>query len=197
MANEKTKQIKKEIDKIADTIDYKFLNEMIQTGNVLENFTISRNTLVNISKWALDGKSELEIRKNLELTKNEWAYLCKMCPSILLIMERSYVFADLVVAGTLLQTAIGGYTIKKKMPMKIKDYNDEGRCIGEHVEVIEYDETQPSNPMLLKYLAENKLSEKFGKSKVDNSKEHKEIIEILSPETLEIIEGMDNNEQQD
>ena len=197
MGKSKRKQIEKEIEKIADTVNIDFTNGIIETSNELENFNLSKKTLLNIAKWALDGKSEFEIRQNLELSKQEWQFLVKVCPTILVIMQHSTAYADMVVAGTLLQTAIDGHTILKKVPMKIKEYNDEGKVIGEHVEIVEYPEVQPSNPMLLKYLAENKLSEKFGNSKVDNSKEHREIVDELTPETMKIIESMaENNGEQ-
>ena len=183
------KELQKELNKITDTIDIDFTNAILQQGNVLENFNISKKTLHNIASWALDGKSEFEIRQNLELTRQEWEYLIKVCPTILQVMQHSKAYAEIVVIGSIYQTAIGGHTIKKKMPIKIKEY-DNGRCVGEHVEIVEYEETQPSNPMLLKWLAENKLGENFGKTKVDNSQEHREIVENLDTETLNIIESM-------
>ena len=48
------------------------------------------------------------------------------------------------------------------------------------------EETQP-NTMLLKFLAENKLSEKFGGKSVDNSKEFREVIDNLTEEQIKII----------
>ena len=104
-------------------------------------------------------------------------------------MKRSYTFADLIVAGTLYQVGVGGYTIKKKMPMKIKEYED-GKVVSEHIEIVEYDEEQPPNPNILKYLAEHKLSEKFGEKQVDNSKEHREIIEVLDDNIIKEIEEL-------
>ena len=76
--------------------------------------------------------------------------------------------------------------------MKIKEYED-GRVVGEHIEYAEYDEVQPSNPYLLKYLAENKLSENFGKVKIDNSKEHREVIDAMTEEELKTIERLDQD----
>ena len=155
----------------------------------MNGFELSKKTITNIGRWALDGKSELDIRNNLELSKKEWDYLCSVCPSIVFVMKRSYTFADLIVAGTLYQVGVGGYTIKKKMPMKIKEYED-GRVVSEHIEIVEYDEEQPPNPNILKYLAEHKLSEKFGEKQVDNSKEHREIIEVLDENTIRELEEL-------
>lgn len=187
------KEIKQELNKITDTVDIKLVNQVLDMSDILEDFSITKKTLNNIAKWALDGKSQFEIAQNLELSKREWDYLCKVCPAILLVMQHSQAYADVVVAGTLYQTAIGGHTIHKKVPIKIKEY-DNGRVIGEHIEYAEYDEVQPSNPYLLKYLAENKLSEQFGKSKIDNSKEHREVVDVMSDEELALIEklGKDN-----
>jgi len=187
------KDLKQELNKITDTVDIDLTNQILDMSGEMGKFQLTKQTLVNISKWALDGKSQLEIAKNLELNKREWAYLCKVCPTILLVMQHSQAYADIVVAGTLYQTAIGGHTIHKKMPIKIKEY-DNGKVVGEHIEYAEWDETLPANPYLLKYLAENKLSEQFGKVKSDNSKEHREIIDIMSDEELKMIEklGKDN-----
>ena len=187
------KDLKQELDKITDTVDINLTNKVLELSGEVESFHLTKKTLNNIAKWALDGKSQFEIAQNLELSKKEWAYLIKVCPAILLVMQHSQAYADIVVAGTLYQTAIGGHTIHKIVPLKIKEY-DNGRVVGEHVEMIEYDEVQPANPYLLKYLAENKLSEQFGKTKIDNSKEHREVVDVMSDEELKIIEklGKDN-----
>ena len=187
--NEQLAQLEKDIKTISDSIDYDFTNQLIDKSSLMKGFELSKKTITNIGRWALDGKSELDIRNNLELSKKEWDYLCSVCPSIVFVMKRSYTFADLIVAGTLYQVGVGGYTIKKKMPMKIKEYED-GKVISEHIEIVEYDEEQPPNPNILKYLAEHKLSEKFGEKQVDNSKEHREIIEVLDENTIRELEEL-------
>ena len=102
-------------------------------------------------------------------------------------MQHSTTYADMVVSGTLLQTAIGGKTYKKTELVKVHDYeivNGKSVIVGEHYEKVDVEyETQP-NPMLLKYLAENKLSEKFGDKKVDSSKEHRDIIDAMTEEEI-------------
>ena len=187
------KDLKQELNKIVDTVNIDLTNQVLDMSGELENFNLTKTTLTNIAKWALDGKSQIEIAKNLELSKKEWAYLCKVCPTILLVMQHSQAYADIVVAGTMYQTAIGGHTIHKKVPIKIKEY-DNGRVVGEHIEYAEYDEVQPANPYLLKYLAEHKLSEQFGNVQIDNSKEHRAVIDVMSDEELKLIEklGQDN-----
>lgn len=180
-------EITNDLKKITDIVDLDSINAVIKQDETLKDLIITKNTLQNISKWALNGESDYEIAKNLEISKKELDYLLKICPSILVVMQHSRAFADVVVAGTLFQTAIGGKTIKKKMPIKIKDYEN-GSCIGEHVEIIEIEETTEPNPLLLKFLAEHKLSEQFGKEKVDNNKIHREIIDAMTPEQLETIE---------
>lgn len=187
------KELKEELNKITDTVDIETTNKVLKMSDKLEKFELTKKTLNNIAKWALDGKSQFEIAQNLELTDKEWKYLIKVCPAILLVMQHSQAYADIVIAGSLYQTAIGGQKIHRKQPIKIKDY-DRGRVVGEHIEYAEYDEELPPNPYLLKYLAEHKLSEQFGKEKVDNSKEHREVIDVMSDEELKIIEklGKDN-----
>lgn len=185
------RDIKKELDKITDTVDIDLTNKVLDMTpeGMFERFDLTKKTLNNIAKWALDGKSQFEIAQNLELSKKEWEYLCKVCPSILLVMQHSQAYADVVVAGTLYQTAIGGHTLHRKVPIKIKEY-DNGRVVGEHIEYAEYDEVQPSNPYLLKYLAEHKLSENFGAVQTDNSKEHREVVDVMSEDELKLIEKL-------
>lgn len=190
------KEITQELKKITDTVDINITNKVLDLSGEMENFRLTKKTLENIAKWALDGKSQFEIRQNLELSDKEWKYLIKVCPAILLVMQHSQAYADIVVAGTLYQTAIGGHTIHRKQPIKIKEYED-GRVVSEHIEYAEWDEVQPSNPYLLKYLAENKLSENFGKTKVDNSKEHREVVDVMSDEELKMIEKLSKQEQKD
>lgn len=187
------KELKQELKKITDTVDIDITNKVLDLSEEVKNFRLTKRTLENIAKWALDGKSQFEIRQNLELSDKEWAYLIKVCPAILLVMQHSQAYADIVVAGTLYQTAIGGHTIHRKQPIKIKEY-DNGRVIGEHIEYAEWDEVQPANPYLLKYLAENKLSENFGKTKIDNSKEHREVVDVMSEEELKLIEKLGNKD---
>lgn len=186
------KELKQELKKITDTVNIELTNKVLDLSEEIKDFHLTEKTLNNIAKWALDGKSQFEIAQNLELSKKEWAYLCNVCPSILLVMQHSQAYADIVIAGSLYQTAIGGHTIHKKVPIKIKDY-DNGRVVGEHIEYAEWDEVQPSNPYLLKYLAENKLSENFGKVKTDNSKEHREVIDAMTEEELKTIERLDQD----
>lgn len=180
----KTKrEIKKELQKITDTIDIDELNKTIEIDGNFHDLIITKKTLKNIAEWALDGKSQFEIAQNLELTSLEWEYLLKVCPSIMIVMQHSTAYADLVVAGTLYQTAIGGQKIKKKVPLKIREY-DNGRVIGEHYEMVEIEEITQPNPNLLKYLAEHKLSEQFGDKKVDSSEEHRKIIDAMTEDEL-------------
>lgn len=188
------KEIKKELQKITDVIDLTSINTILANSDQIDNFSISKKTLMNIAEWALDGKSQFEIAHNLELTPLEWQYLIGVCPAILLVMQHSRAYADIVVAGTLFQTAIGGQKIKKKVPMKVKDYtvDDKGRSIviGEHYEIVEIEETTPANPYLLKWLAEHKLSEQFGKEAKDNSAEHRGIIDAMTEEERRAFEEM-------
>lgn len=179
-------KIKKSLEKLTDTVDLDMVNNSLRDLDIT-TLTVSKKTLMNIATWFLDGKSEFEVRQNLELSIREWQYLCNICPAVVFIMQHATAYADMVVGATLLQTAIGGKITKKKVPMKVKDYNEDGKPIAEHFEMVEIEEVAPPNPYLLKYLAENKLSEKFGDKKKDTSKEHREIIEGMTQEEIEAL----------
>ena len=101
--------------------------------------------------------------------------------------------ADVVVAGSLFQTAIGGKRIKRQVAKTVKDYEYDEKTgksyvVGEHLETIELEEELPPNPILLKFLAENKLSEKFGGKPVDNSSNFAKILDEMTPEQLALVE---------
>ena len=178
------KQALKKLEKITSTIDLKTLN--LQLEGVVDYFQLTNKTLRNIAEWALDGKSETEIRNNLELSPYEWEYLKKQCPSMLLVMQHSYAYADIVVAGTLLQTALGGQEYEEEVPIKKKMY-EYGKCVGEEVEIIKIKKKTQPNPYLLKFLAENKLSENFGDSSKSSGKEHKDLIDAMTEEERKAI----------
>lgn len=182
MATKIRKQAQQIMNKYAENTDYEVINKIIKVSGKLDNFEVSKTMLINISKWALNGESDEEIRQNLDLTMTQWKTLITVCPSLLMIMEHSRSLADVVIAGSLYETAIGGKKIKKQMPVKVKDYNEQGRVIGEHYETYEYEEELEPNAYLLKYLAEHKLSEKFGDKKIDNTREYKDIVESMSVE---------------
>ena len=166
----KKPQVDEDTTKLISKVDIDFVNQMIGRSEEMQDFAISKSALANISSWALNGESDKDIREHLDLTEHQFAILCTVCPTLLLIMERSRAMADLIVAGSLFQTAIGGKRIKKQQAIKVGDYVD-GVKVGEHVEKVWLEEELPPRPELLKFLAENKLSEQFGERKgVDDSK---------------------------
>lgn len=181
----------KTIDNLIKQTDVDYVNKLLKNSNDLKDFEISKSTLSNISSWALDGHSDKEIRDKLDLNKHQWAILVTICPSLIMIMEHSRAMADLVIAGSLFQTAIGGKRIKKQVAVKVKDYDFDGKgkswVIGEHTEVMEIEEELPPNPMLLKFLAEKKLSEQFGDNKSDKNDRIKEMVDSLSEKDKALI----------
>ena len=180
--------VKEMVKEYTDTIDFNFTNEIIEKSERLKDFKLSKSVLQNIGEWALNGNSDQEIRKKLELDKEQWGLLVSICPTLILVMSHSRALADTIVAGSLFQVAIGGKRIKKLVPRAIGEYNEDGKKIGEHLETIEVWEELPPNPILLKFLAEHKLSEKFGETKADNSQEYRDFIDNLSPEDRALID---------
>ena len=94
--------------------DIDYVNQMLEKSEDLKDFNISKSTLSNIASWALNGDSDNEIRQHLDLNKHQFAILCTVCPTLVVIMDRSRAMADLIVAGSLFQTAVGGKRIKKQ-----------------------------------------------------------------------------------
>ena len=186
-------RVKDIVKKYNEIVDIDFVNQMIEQSGDMNDFEMNKSTLSNISEWALNGASDEEIRKKMALTPKQWNVLVHICPVLLLVMKDSRAVADIVIAGSLFQTAIGGKRIKKQVAKTVKDYEyDEKRgknyIVGEHLETIELEEELPPNPILLKFLAENKLSEKFGGKPVDNSNNFAKILDEMTPEQLAMIE---------
>ena len=182
------------IKQLAKSVDLNDVNKLLAQTE-LHDFEMNKSTITNIAEWCLNGDSDNEIRKKLDLTKNQWAILVTICPTLLLVMKDSRALADVVIAGSLFQTAIGGKRIKKQVPVRVKEYEcnpDTGKSwvSGEHTEIIEVEEELPPNPLLLKFLAEHKMSEKLGDVKVNGDSEYKKIVDSLTPDERAMIEAM-------
>ena len=177
------------IKELAKNVDIHLVNKLLAQTE-LKDFEMNKSTITNIAEWCLNGESDSEIRKRLDLNKKEWGILVTVCPTLLLIMKDSRALADMVIAGSLFQTAIGGIVIKKQQPMRVKEYNEKGLVCGEHYEIVEYEEQLPPNPLLLKFLAERKLNEKLGDTQVSKETNYKKMVEGLTPEERAIIEAM-------
>ncbi len=176
------------IKEMAKNVDLKLVNEILSKTE-LKDFEMNKSTISNIAEWCLNGDSDNEIRKKLSLNKNQWAILTTVCPTLLIVMKDSRAVADMVIAGSLFQTAIGGKTIRKQQPMKVKDYEN-GVVVGEHYVIVEYEEELPPNPLLLKFLAERKLNEKLGENVPKNANDYKHMVDSLSPEERATLEAM-------
>ena len=183
------KNILKPIKEMAKNIDLPMVNEVLKETE-LADFEMNKSTITNIAEWCLNGETDNEIRNRLSLNKNQWSILISVCPTLLLIMRESRAMADVVIAGSLFQTAIGGKKVLKQQPVRVKEYNEKGLVCGEHYEIVEYYEELPPNPLLLKFLAENKMNEKLGGNKTNVENNYKILVENMTPEERATIEAM-------
>ena len=177
------------IRELAENVDIATVNKLL-TQTELKDFEMNKTTITNIAEWALNGNSDNEIRQKLSLNKHQWAILTTVCPTLLIVMKDSRALADVVIAGSLFQTAIGGKRIKKQVPVKFKIYDENGKVDREDYKVIEIEEELPPNPLLLKFLAEHKMSEKLGDNPTNNESNYKKMVESLTPEERAMIEAM-------
>ena len=182
------KDLKNIVTEYEKTINMYFVNSIVNTSDE-SDFALNKSTLMNIAEWALNGSSDEEIRKKLDLRPKQWGILLSICPSLVLVMQHSRALADTVIAGSLFQTAIGGKRIKKQVPVRIREYDENGKVCGEHYDKIEVEEELPPNPILLKFLAEHKLSDKFGDKPVDSNSQYRDILNSLTPEQIALIES--------
>ena len=177
------------IRELAENVDIATVNKLLAQTE-LKDFEMNKTTITNIAEWALNGNSDNEIRQKLSLNKHQWAILTTVCPTLLIVMKDSRALADVVIAGSLFQTAIGGKRIKKQVPVKFKIYDENGKVDREDYKVIEIEEELPPNPLLLKFLAEHKMSEKLGDNPSNNESNYKKMVESLTPEERAMIEAM-------
>lgn len=173
--------------KYKDAINVDKINDLIEITDNADLGKIKVQTIKNIAKWALNGASNQEIANNLELSDKQFQTLCAICPTLIMIMKDSRELAEIVLTGSLFQRALGGQVIHKRVPVKVGDYQD-GQKIGEHIEIVETEEELPPDSNLLKFLAEHKLSEKFGKDKIDTDKEIASVVHSLDPQQLKELE---------
>lgn len=186
----------KQMSQLVKQVNIPLVNKILENAEFdLDEFRLTRNVIQNIGEWALNGNTENEIRRKLDLSKNQWSLLLTICPTLLLVMQYNASMADVIVAGSLFQTAIGGQVIKKQQPMRVRIYNENGRVCGERVEIVHYEEELPPNPTLLRFLATHKLNEKFG-NKVENKENYREIIDTLTPEEMAMIKLATEGEEE-
>lgn len=177
------------VDKFDGYIDYDFANKQIKQANLTTE--VSKDIVKKISKWALNGASDKEIAEKLLLEEQQFKILCNVCPVLVMIMQNSRELADVVLSGSLFQTAIGGQKIKEQQVVKLNDFDEDGNKTGEHIEIVTIEKELPPNPMLLKFMAENKLSEKFGKDKGDSDKEMDKVVGTLTEKQLKVLTTYD------
>lgn len=176
------------VSPLTTMLDYDFVNNVIKATNNADLGKVSEKTIKNICKWALNGASTEEIANNLELTKKQFNLLCTICPTIVYVMQNSYAFADMVIAGTMFERAIGHCKVRKQQLVRVHDYDEDGKIIGEHYEKEWVEEELPPDPNLLKYIAEKRLSEKFGEKIVDEDAETRKVVANLSVEQMQALE---------
>ena len=185
----KNNEILDPIKALASGIDMKQVNKLLKETS-LKNFEMQKQTIENIAEWCLNGNSDTEIRKKLALTENQWLVLVACCPTLLVIISQSRQLAEVVLAGSLYQTAVGGKVVRKQQLVRIHDYDESGKVCGEHIEKEWVEEELPPNPLLLKFLAEKKLNEKLGENAGNEKNNFKEVIDNVSKEDLAMIQAM-------
>lgn len=185
MAKISKQKVEEVVSSYKGLIDIDTINDMIKISGHEDLGKISKKTITNIAKWALNGSSNKEIANNLELTDKQFKILVSICPVIMYIMQNSRELADVVIAGTLFDTAIGGKKIREEQVYRVHDYNEFGKPCSEHLEKIEVVKELPPNPYLLKFIAENRFSEKFGNKGEDKDQEVVGIVNGLSAKDLD------------
>lgn len=177
------------IKELSQSVDTKTVNQLLAETD-MKDFEMTKATIENIAEWCLNGNSDTEIRNKLSLNKHQWGVLVACCPTLLIVMQQSRAMAEVVLAGSLYQTAIGGKIVRKQQLAKVKVYNENHEVVGEKIEKHWVEEELPPNPLLLKFLAEHKLNEKLGENSKNNENDFKDIIDSASKDDLKLVEVM-------
>lgn len=183
----KNKQLNNIVNDYTETLDMDLINEML-TKKDIGDFEMNKTTIMNIAEWALNGSSNEEIRKKLDLNPKQWNLLVSICPTLIYVMKSSRALADTIIAGSLFQLAIGGKRVRKVVPKSVTEYGENGRPCGQHLETIEVWEELPPNGQALMFLAQHKLSENFGKEKETKINDYGKLIDNMTPEEKAMIE---------
>lgn len=179
------------MNKYGGYFDYDAINHTLSLINQDDKDKIpelSKQIVKNIAEWSLNGDDKQEIAKKLEMTPKQFETLCSLCPVLVMVMQQGKELANIIITGSLYQTAIGGQIIRRQQIMKIRDYDENGNVIGEHIEKVWVEEELPPNALLLKFIAEKKFSEKFGNEKTDQDKLINDTINNMTPEELKKFE---------
>ena len=176
------------IKELAKSVDTKLVNELLEQTD-LNDFEMTKATIENIAEWCLNGNSDTEIRQKLSLNKHQWGVLVACCPTLLVVMQQSRSLAEVVLAGSLFQRAVGGKIVRKQTVVKKKIYED-GKVVGEENEIVWLEEELPPEPSLLKFLAEKKLNEKLGENANKTTENYKNVVNNLTDEDLAKLEQM-------
>ena len=179
------------MNKYGGYFDYDAINHSISLINKEDSKDIpnlSKQIVKNIAEWSLNGDDKEQIAEKLEITPKQFDTLCSICPVLIMVMQQSKELANIIITGSLYQTAIGGQIVREQQIVKHYEYNFQGKIIGESVEKVWVEKELPPNAMLLKFIAEKKLSEKFGDDKVDKDKVVTTAIADMTKEELENFE---------
>lgn len=179
------------MNKYGGYFDYDAINHtlsLINKEDIDKIPDLSKQVVKNIAEWSLNGEDRQEIAKRLEMTPKQFDTLCSICPVLVMVMEQGKELANILVVGSLYQTAIGGQIVREQQIVRLHDYNDNGDIVGEHYEKVWVEKELPPNALLLKFIAEKKLSEKFGDKQNDQDKVINESIKSMTPEELQKFE---------
>ena len=87
MKTKEQKQVIEQAKKIASKVNIKTTNEILtKLGD--EDFKISKRVLENIAEWCLNGDTDDEIRKKIDLSKSQWGILLAVCPTVIATSSR-------------------------------------------------------------------------------------------------------------
>ena len=135
--------------------------------------------LDKIEEWAKMGLAEGQIANNLGIARSTFEKYKSTSKELMDTLKRGKEVANYEVENALYKKATG-YTIKEKVPYKLKDtyYDDNGnKCINERIEVVETEKEIPADVVAIKFWLVNRDRQNW-KDNPSKYELDKELLEI-------------------
>ena len=164
----------------------------------IERPMVDKKILNEIAVYTSNGMDEKDIGALLNMSVEEIEKWKEMCPEVMGAFSIGAKAVSAKVMLTKVQLALGGRKVKKQQAVKVGDYED-GRKIGEHIEIVEVWEELAPNYQACEEILSAKEPDTWNKKKLleEKEKEQRAVISDLTPEQkIAMLKAIDSQEQE-
>lgn len=190
----KNKEIEEIIDSERKKVEIsKDIDKMYKN---VEGASVDKRVLNEIAVYLSNGMEEKDIAVLLGINDKELQQWKNDYPEVMGAFEIGAKAVSAKVMLTKVQLALGGRKIKKQQAVKVGDY-EEGRKIGEHIEIVEVWEELAPNYSAIDDILSVKESDTWNKKKILDNKEseHRDALSMFSKEEkMRMLRAIQNEE---